>query len=118
MAKKPFPFKVCEQCCTTGGGTGGDFTETDPTVPDWAKQPTKPTYTADEVGAYTKTEIDNFNFVTQYYVDQIENRVFDIENRVNDTYTKNEVDGMVGDIESALDELHAYAQALVSGGVN
>ncbi len=25
--------------------------ETDPTVPDWAKQPTKPTYTADEVGA-------------------------------------------------------------------
>lgn len=25
--------------------------ETDPTVPDWAKQPNKPTYTADEVGA-------------------------------------------------------------------
>lgn len=51
MAKKPFPFKVCEQCCTTGGGTGGDFTETDPTVPDWAKQPSKPMYTAGEVGA-------------------------------------------------------------------
>ena len=28
-----------------------EFTETDPTVPDWAKQPNKPTYTADEVGA-------------------------------------------------------------------
>lgn len=27
------------------------FTETDPTVPDWAKQPSKPSYTADEVGA-------------------------------------------------------------------
>ena len=25
--------------------------ETDPTVPDWAKQPTKPSYTAEEVGA-------------------------------------------------------------------
>jgi len=25
--------------------------ETDPTVPDWAKNPTKPTYTAEEVGA-------------------------------------------------------------------
>lgn len=25
--------------------------ETDPTVPEWAKQPTKPTYTAEEVGA-------------------------------------------------------------------
>lgn len=27
------------------------FTETDPTVPDWAKRPEKPTYTASEVGA-------------------------------------------------------------------
>ena len=29
----------------------GSFTETDPTVPDWAKQPAKPTYTAAEIGA-------------------------------------------------------------------
>lgn len=29
--------------------------ETDPTVPSWAKQPTKPTYTADEVGARSNT---------------------------------------------------------------
>lgn len=28
-----------------------DYTETDPTVPSWAKQPSKPTYTANEVGA-------------------------------------------------------------------
>ena len=28
-----------------------DFTEADPTVPDWAKRPEKPTYTAEEVGA-------------------------------------------------------------------
>lgn len=32
--------------------------ETDPTVPSWAKQSTKPTYTAEEVGAYSKSEID------------------------------------------------------------
>ena len=31
--------------------TGGITQETDPTVPAWAKQPNKPTYTADEVGA-------------------------------------------------------------------
>lgn len=30
---------------------GKDFTETDPTVPAWAKEPTKPNYTAGEVGA-------------------------------------------------------------------
>lgn len=35
-----------------GGGNGeGGFTETDPTVPSWAKGSEKPTYTADEVGA-------------------------------------------------------------------
>ena len=35
------------------------YTETDPTVPAWAKAETKPSYTAGEVGAYTKTEIDS-----------------------------------------------------------
>ena len=37
----------------TGDSTesGGILKETDPTVPDWAKQPSKPTYTASEVGA-------------------------------------------------------------------
>ena len=34
-----------------GTGSGGILKETDPTVPDWAKQPRKPTYTASEVGA-------------------------------------------------------------------
>lgn len=42
----------------TGGGTssgsGGITSETDPTVPEWAKQPEKPTYTADEIGAQPK----------------------------------------------------------------
>lgn len=37
---------------------GGVAEETDPTVSDWAKQPTKPEYTAAEVGAYTKDETD------------------------------------------------------------
>lgn len=37
-----------------GGGSGGILQETDPTVPEWAKQPNKPTYTAEEVGAQPK----------------------------------------------------------------
>lgn len=38
------------------GGVGGGITEeTDPTVPDWAKQKTKPSYTAEEVGALPNT---------------------------------------------------------------
>lgn len=33
--------------------------ETDPTVPDWAKKKEKPKYTADEVGALSKTELSS-----------------------------------------------------------
>ena len=33
------------------------FTETDPTVPDWAKQATKPSYTASEVGALPSSTV-------------------------------------------------------------
>lgn len=36
-------------------GSGGIMKETDPTVPDWAKQPSKPTYTAGEVHARPDT---------------------------------------------------------------
>ena len=38
---------------TQQSGTGSE--ETDPTVPNWAKQPNKPTYTASEVGALPNT---------------------------------------------------------------
>ena len=38
--------------------SGGITQETDPTVPDWAKQPQKPTYTAEEVGAATQEDIN------------------------------------------------------------
>ena len=33
--------------------------ENDPTVPEWAKQPTKPTYTAEEIGAISVDELQN-----------------------------------------------------------
>lgn len=36
------------------------YTETDPTVPAWAKEATKPTYTAAEVGAIPAAEAENF----------------------------------------------------------
>lgn len=42
------------------GGTGGGVPiETDPTVPDWAKQPEKPSYTAAEVGAISQDQLED-----------------------------------------------------------
>lgn len=43
------PSKVSDLTNDAGYITG--YTETDPTVPDWAKADSKPTYTASEVGA-------------------------------------------------------------------
>lgn len=43
------PTKLSELLNDVGFITG--YTETDPTVPNWAKQPSKPSYTAAEVGA-------------------------------------------------------------------
>lgn len=36
------------------------YTETDPTVPAWAKEATKPTYTAAEIGAIPSSQADTF----------------------------------------------------------
>ena len=58
------PTKVSE--LTNDKGYLTSFTETDPTVPAWAKASSKPTYTASEVGAsptghkHTKSEITDF----------------------------------------------------------
>ena len=44
---------------TNGAGFLTSFTETDPTVPSWAKASTKPSYTASEVGAMATTHAAN-----------------------------------------------------------
>ena len=47
--KDEIPTKVSD--LTNDEGYISSYTETDPTVPAWSKQPNKPTYTASEVGA-------------------------------------------------------------------
>lgn len=48
------------------------FTETDPTVPSWAKQSSKPTYTAAEVGAMATSERSNYLGTGTTYFDDVE----------------------------------------------
>ena len=65
------PTKVSELENDSGYLTS--YTETDPTVPSWAKAETKPTYTADEVGARPNTWIPTAAQVgaaTEEYVNQ------------------------------------------------
>lgn len=41
----------------TAKDVGAIAVETDPTVPEWAKQPQKPTYTANEIGAVSQDDL-------------------------------------------------------------
>lgn len=46
------------------------FVESDPTVPEWAKQPTKPTYTLEELGAEAMGSAANAILEANNYTDQ------------------------------------------------
>ena len=46
----------------------------DTSVPNWAKQPTKPTYNASEVGAYSKSEVDVKINSINGDIDEVENQ--------------------------------------------
>lgn len=54
-ASTSIPTKTSDLTNDSGFITG--YTETDPTVPSWAKQSSKPTYTASEVGALPSTTV-------------------------------------------------------------
>lgn len=47
-----------------------EFIESDPTVPDWAKQPTKPTYTLEELGAEAMGSAANAILEANNYTNQ------------------------------------------------
>ena len=104
---------------------GGEFKETDPTVPEWAKQPTKPTYTADDVGAYTKEEtvtlIDSKIDETKKYVDE-ETKVIkaDIEGIQEDIHNEAHFRGYVStnaDVEAMEATPNDFVYSAESGTV-
>lgn len=108
------------------------FTEDDPTVPSWAKQPNKPTYTASEVGALPSStkipskvsDLDNdskfIDGITKAMVEDV--LTGDISTHTHSQYlTSNSLDGYatesyvdtkIGDIESALASLHTLLASI------
>lgn len=104
-----------------------EYIETDPTVPSWAKEPNKPSYTANEVGALPSdtiipskvSQLDNDKgYLTEHQ---------DISTKADksttlagygiiDAYTKDEVNAITGDIDTALDGIIAIQNTLIGGG--
>lgn len=76
--------------------------ETDPTVPDWAKEPTKPTYTKYEIG------LGNVDDTADMYkpVSLYQQEALDLKANLEDVYTKPEIDNLLGDVSSVLDSIN------------
>lgn len=135
--KPTIPTKTSD--LTNDSGFITEYTETDPTVPAWAKASSKPSYTASEVGALPSTTViptktsdltNDSGFLTQHQ---------DISGKADKatTYTKTEVDtalsakagtsvatasanGLMSSTDKGrLDDLYAdYSSALTALGVN
>lgn len=55
----------------------------DNSVPNWAKQPDKPKYTASEVGAYGKSTVDNMLKETHDEIDNVDKKIEELKSTVN-----------------------------------
>lgn len=84
---------------------GGIARETDPTVPEWAKQPNPPTYTAKDVGALSKEDVD------QTYNPESENA----QSGKAVAEAINEINTQLGDIDTALDNIIAIQESYIGG---
>lgn len=97
-----------------GAGGGGIQKETDPTVPDWAKQPQKPPYTAQEVGALpAETKIPAKTSDLTNDAGFINKSVADLTNY----YTKQQTEDLISQIPkfriSVVQQLPAAGEELV-----
>lgn len=89
------PTKTSDLTNDSGFITG--YTETDPTVPSWAKQPNKPSYNYSEIG--NTPDLSGFvtksvNDLTNYYLK-------------SETYTKTEVSNLISAIQQFHYEIYA-----------
>lgn len=100
-------------------GGGGIAEENDPTVPVWAKEPEKPTYTAQEVGALPDTtkladlEQDANNRLVTDKEKELWNGKSDFSGDYNDlqnkpTFPVQSVNGKTGDVELNATDVGAY----------
>lgn len=89
----------------SGGGTGGIVTETDPTVPAWAKQPNPPTYTAEQVGALPNTYVPPNQTAEQVGADPTGTAVAAVGEHNTDEDAHNDIRLLLADLDKRLGTL-------------
>lgn len=112
--KDEIPTKVSD--LTNDEGFISSYTETDPTVPAWAKQANKPAYTASEVGALPADTI--IPTVPTNISDFVNDAGYLTEHQsLNDYATKNYVEQIVAGVETGLLK-RAVVATLPSTGID
>lgn len=113
------PTKVSDLTNDSGYITG--YTETDPTVPSWAKQSSKPSYTASEVGAVPTSRTVNgkalSSNITLSASDVSALPSSTVIPTITDTYSGTSSDGMSGKaVKSAIDTLDGTVSGTAGAG--
>lgn len=99
--KEEIPTKTSDLINDSGYLTS--YTETDPTVPAWAKQPNKPSYTASEVGAVPSSRTVNGKVLSENITLSASDVGADVSGAANTAltnakaYTDSEITEWVGD---------------------
>ena len=105
--KSLIPTRTSQLSNDSGYITG--YSETYPTVPSWAKQATKPTYTYSEIEGKPATYTPSVHtHISKDITDlSIPTKTSDLEK--DDVYTKTEINTMIGDVESTLQSINEGA---------
>ena len=86
------------------------FSESDPTVPAWAKQPNPPSYTSDQIS----TNNQNNKFATQLQLDQIstnQSNILSVEDMITDKEFDSTESYSIGDVVTYEHKLYKFKSA-------
>lgn len=113
MAKKPFPFSVCEECCVAGGGGGGGGEiSIDTEMSDTSENAVQNKV----IKKYVDEQVEGLQFEIERVESEAINQVNNVSARVSDNEMRIVfIEEQVGNIDSALDNIIEIQNSLIGG---
>lgn len=117
MAKKPYPFSVCEQCCPESGGSGGNGEPItiDTEMSDTSENTVQNKVIKEYVDEETKHVVDYATNISSSVDNRLTDTMFLMEERINGKLDLKADKSDIGDIETALDSIIAIQNELIGG---
>ena len=115
MAKKPFPFSVCERCCVDGGGGSGGTIILDTEMSDTSENAVQNKVIKKYVDEEIKRVADYATNISSSVDNRLTDTMFLMEERINGKLDLKADKSDIGDIETALDSIIAIQNELIGG---